>query len=105
MVATRRGPVTYLPRNVAAPRVVGGVVRDSAAAAVGGDGAGAGRVARTMGIVTLGTGVGWGLVIDAKLPDDGGELGHTLLRYDGVTGQGTCTGRGHPEARVRGTAA
>src|SRR6266496_1593594 len=55
--------------------------------------------------VTLGTGVGGGVVIDGKLLRDGGELGHTVLIYDGVPCQGTCTGRGHLEALVSGTAA
>jgi glucokinase len=45
------------------------------------------------------------VVIDGKLLRDGGELGHTVLVYDGVPCQGTCTGRGHLEALVSGTAA
>ena len=40
-----------------------------------------------------------------KLLRDGGELGHTVLVYDGIPCQGTCTGRGHLEAYVSGTAA
>jgi len=56
-------------------------------------------------MLTLGTGVGGGVVIDGKLLRDGGELGHTVLIYDGVPCQGTCTGRGHLEALVSGTAA
>jgi len=78
---------------------------DGNAAALAEYRAGAGRGARTMVMVTLGTGVGGGVVIDGKLLRDGGELGHTVLIYDGVPCQGTCTGRGHLEALVSGTAA
>jgi glucokinase len=67
--------------------------------------AGAGRGARTMVMLTLGTGVGGGVVIDGRLLREGGELGHTVLVYDGIPCQGTCTGRGHLEAYVSGTAA
>jgi glucokinase len=67
--------------------------------------AGAGRGARTMAMLTLGTGVGGGVVIDGRLLREGGELGHTVLVYDGIPCQGTCTGRGHLEAYVSGTAA
>jgi glucokinase len=66
---------------------------------------GAGRHARTMVMLTLGTGVGGGVVIDDKLLREGGELGHTVLVFDGIPCQGTCTGRGHLEAYVSGTAA
>jgi len=66
---------------------------------------GAGRGARTMVMLTLGTGVGGGVVIDGQLLREGGELGHTVLVYDGIPCQGTCTGRGHLEAYVSGTAA
>src|SRR6266516_2324421 len=78
---------------------------DGNAAALAEYRAGAGRGARTMVMLTLGTGVGGGVVIDGKLLRDGGELGHTVLIYDGVPCQGTCTGRGHLEALVSGTAA
>src|SRR5256885_10288173 len=58
-----------------------------------------------MVMLTLGTGVGGGVVIDGKLLREGGELGHTVLVFDGIPCQGTCTGRGHLEAYVTGTAA
>jgi glucokinase len=67
--------------------------------------AGAGREADTMVMLTLGTGVGGGVVMDGELLSDGGELGHTVLVYDGLPCQGTCTGRGHLEAYVSGSAA
>jgi glucokinase len=78
---------------------------DGNAAALAEHRVGAGRGARTMVMLTLGTGVGGGVVIDGKLLRDGGELGHTVLVYDGLPCHGACTGRGHLEAYVSGTAA
>jgi glucokinase len=81
------------------------IENDGNAAALAEHRVGAGRDARTMMMLTLGTGVGGGVVIDGKLLRDGGELGHTVLVYDGIPCQGTCTGRGHLEAYASGTAA
>jgi glucokinase len=81
------------------------IENDGNAAALAEHRVGAGREARTMVMLTLGTGVGGGVVIDGKLLRDGGELGHTVLVYDGIPCQGTCTGRGHLEAYASGTAA
>ena len=81
------------------------IENDGNAAALAEHRAGAGRGARTMVMLTLGTGVGGGVVFDGKLLRDGGELGHTVLVYDGIPCQGTCTGRGHLEAYVSGLAA
>jgi glucokinase len=81
------------------------IENDGNAAALAEHRAGAGRGSRTMVMLTLGTGCGGGVVIDGKLLRDGGELGHTVLEYDGIPCQGTCTGRGHLEAYVSGTAA
>jgi glucokinase len=67
--------------------------------------AGAGRDANTIVMLTLGTGVGGGVVIHDELLRDGGELGHVVIEYDGPPCQGTCTGRGHLEGLVSGTAA
>jgi glucokinase len=78
---------------------------DGNAAALAEHRAGAGRGARTIVMLTLGTGVGGGVVLDGRLLREGGELGHTVLVYDGLPCQGTCTGRGHLEAYVSGTAA
>jgi glucokinase len=66
---------------------------------------GAGREARTLVMLTLGTGVGGGVVIDGRLLRDAAELGHVVIDYDGIPCQGTCTGRGHLEAYASGTAA
>jgi glucokinase len=81
------------------------IENDGNAAALAEHRAGAGRGTKTMVMLTLGTGVGGGVVIDGKLLRDGGELGHTVLVYDGIPCQGTCTGRGHLEAYVSGLAA
>ena len=81
------------------------VENDGNAAALAEHRVGAGRDARTMVMLTLGTGVGGGVVSDDKLLREGGELGHTVLVYDGIPCQGTCTGRGHLEGYVSGTAA
>jgi glucokinase len=78
---------------------------DGNAAALAEHRAGAGRGSQSMVMLTLGTGVGGGVVIDGRLLREGGELGHTVLVYDGIPCQGTCTGRGHLEAYVSGTAA
>jgi glucokinase len=66
---------------------------------------GAGRRVDTMVMLTLGTGCGGGAVIDGKLFHGWAEFGHIVISYDGIPCQGTCTGRGHLEAYVTGTAA
>jgi glucokinase len=81
------------------------IENDGNAAALAEFRAGAGRHADTMVMLTLGTGVGGGVVIDGQLLRDGGELGHVVIEYDGIPCQGTCTGRGHLEGYVSGTAA
>jgi glucokinase len=81
------------------------IENDGNAAALAEHRVGAGRGARTMVMLTLGTGVGGGVVIDGELLRDGGELGHVVIEYDGIPCQGTCTGRGHLEAYASGTAA
>jgi glucokinase len=82
-----------------------GIENDGNAAALAEFRAGAGREADTMVMLTLGTGVGGGVVIDHELLREGGELGHVVVEYDGTPCQGTCTGRGHLEAYASGTAA
>jgi glucokinase len=82
-----------------------GVENDGNAAALAEHRAGAGRNTRTMIMLTLGTGVGGGVVLDGELLRDGGELGHVVIEYDGIPCQGTCTGRGHLEAYASGKAA
>jgi glucokinase len=67
--------------------------------------AGAGRHVDTMVMLTLGTGCGGGVVIDRTLFRGWAEFGHMVIEYDGIPCQGTCTGRGHLEPYVTGTAA
>jgi glucokinase len=66
---------------------------------------GAGRGASTLVMLTLGTGVGGGLVLDGKLYRSWVELGHMVLDADGPPCQGNCHGRGHVEVLVSGSAA
>ena len=70
-------------------------------------GAGAGSLHMIM--LTMGTGIGGGLILDGKpyrgSVGAGAELGHMVLQYDGPPCIGTCPGRGHFEALVSGTAA
>jgi glucokinase len=70
---------------------------------------GAGRGTRDMVMLTLGTGIGGGLILDGR-PYRGSvgaaaELGHIVIEHDGPPCQGVCTGRGHLEALASGTAA
>jgi glucokinase len=70
---------------------------------------GAGRGTTDMAILTLGTGVGGGLILDGR-PYNGGtgaaaEIGHIVVEYNGRPCQGTCTGLGHLEAHCSGHAA
>lgn len=66
---------------------------------------GAGRGAETMLILTLGTGVGGGVVLDGALYPGWAELGHVVVVADGPPCQGNCTGRGHLEIVASGNAA
>jgi glucokinase len=66
---------------------------------------GAGRGAENLVLLTLGTGVGGGVIIDGALYRGWAELGHVVVVADGPPCQGTCTGRGHLEAVASGTAA
>ena len=66
---------------------------------------GAARDARTMVMLTLGTGCGGGAVIDGELYRGWAEFGHMVIVHDGIPCQGTCTGRGHLEPYVTGVAA
>lgn len=66
---------------------------------------GAGQGASSMVMLTLGTGVGGGVVYGGQLMRGLAEFGHIVIEHDGRPCQGTCTGRGHLEAYVSGTAA
>ncbi len=70
--------------------------------------AGAGRGAQHVVLLTLGTGIGGGLVLDGRVyrgsMGAGAELGHMVIDLDGPRCQGNCPNRGCLEALVSGTA-
>jgi glucokinase len=79
---------------------------DANAAALGEFAAGAGKGANSMVAVTLGTGVGGGVIIDRKLFSGfnhaGAELGHFVIQQDGLPC--TCGRRGCFETYASATA-
>jgi len=85
------------------------IENDANAATIAEWAAGAGRGTRHMVMLTLGTGVGGGLILDGRpyrgSIGAGGELGHMVLEYGGAPCQGSCTGRGHLEVLASGHAA
>jgi glucokinase len=86
-----------------------GIDNDANAAAIAEWKTGAGKGTADMVMLTLGTGVGGGVIVAGR-PLRGsvgaaGELGHMVLELDGPPCQGACTGRGHLEALASGTAA
>ncbi len=85
------------------------IENDGNAAAVAEHRLGAGRGAGYVVMLTLGTGVGGGLILGDRLyrgaVGAAAELGHITLDLDGPACQGTCPGRGHLEAMASGLAA
>ena len=69
---------------------------------------GAGRGARNVVMLTIGTGIGGGLILDGEIyrgrNGAGAELGHTVIEADGPPCQGNCPGRGCVETLASGTA-
>jgi glucokinase len=86
-----------------------GLDNDANAAAIGEWRAGAGRGVDDIVMLTLGTGVGGGVISGGRpfrgRNGEGAELGHVVIVHDGRPCQGACTGRGHFEAYVSGSAA
>jgi glucokinase len=82
-----------------------GAVNDGGAAALAELRLGAGRGATNLVMLTLGTGVGGGVVIDGQLYRGWAELGHMVIVVDGEPCLGACSGRGHLEAYCSGPAA
>ena len=84
-----------------------GIDNDANAAAIAEWTAGAGRGTKDMIMLTLGTGVGGGLILGGKpyrgSVGAGGELGHVVIVHDGLPC--SCGGLGHLESYVSGTAA
>jgi glucokinase len=70
---------------------------------------GAGRGTQHMVMLTLGTGVGGGLILDGRpyrgSVGAGAELGHMVIDLDGPRCQGACEGHGHLEVIASGQAA
>jgi glucokinase len=83
------------------------IENDANAAAIAEWKAGAGRGATDMVMLTLGTGVGGGLILGGRpyrgTIGAGAELGHVVIVHDGALC--SCGGRGHLEAYVSGKAA
>lgn len=82
------------------------IENDAAAAAYGEYIAGAGKGSKNFIAVTLGTGIGGGIIIDGKIyagsGNAGGELGHSVLVYDGE--ECSCGRKGCWEAYASVTA-
>ena len=69
---------------------------------------GAARGARNAVMLTIGTGIGGGLILDGEVyrgsTGAGAELGHVVIDLDGPPCQGNCPNRGCVEALASGTA-
>lgn len=81
---------------------------DANVAAIGEHRFGAARGARNVVMLTIGTGIGGGLILDGRpyrgSTGAGAELGHMVIELDGPLGQGSCPSRGCVEALASGTA-
>jgi len=80
-----------------------GIENDGSAAALAEWRRGAGRGTSNLVMLTLGTGVGGGIVLDGKLFRGWAELGHVVVQEGGPPC--TCGGRGHVEVLASGHAA
>ena len=86
-----------------------GIDNDANAATIAEWRIGAGRGSDDVAMLTLGTGLGGGLILGGRpyrgSMGGGVELGHITIVHDGRPCQGNCTGHGHLEAYVTGLAA
>jgi glucokinase len=86
-----------------------GLDNDANAAAIAEWRVGAGRGTDDMVMLTLGTGLGGGVISQGRpfrgAHGAGVELGHVVIVHDGRPCQGRCNGRGHLEPYVTGLAA
>jgi glucokinase len=84
-----------------------GIDNDGNAAAIAEWKLGAGRGASHLVMLTLGTGIGGGLILDGRpyrgSIGAGAELGHMVIDYGGEPCGGTCTGHGHFEVLASGS--
>ena len=80
------------------------VDNDASAAALAEHRVGAGQGVSDLVLLTLGTGVGGGVVTGGRLYRAWVELGHMVIVEDGEPCQGACTGRGHVESYCSGSA-
>jgi glucokinase len=85
-----------------------GLENDANAAAIGEWQAGAGKGEDDLLMLTLGTGVGGGAISGGRpfrgRNGEGAEFGHVVIEHGGRPCQGVCTGHGHLETYVSGTA-
>jgi glucokinase len=78
---------------------------DASVAALAEHRLGAGRGVSDLVLLTLGTGVGGGIVMDGRLYRGWAELGHMVIVENGEPCPGFCTGFGHVESYCSGVAA
>jgi len=104
-------PIVDVPiREVMSERLGIPVVldNDANAAALAEHRWGAARGARNAVLLTIGTGIGGGLIIDGQVyrgsTGAGAELGHMVIDTDGPRCQGNCPNHGCDEAVASGTA-
>jgi glucokinase len=81
-----------------------GVANDAGAAALAELRFGAARGTKNVVLLTLGTGVGGGVILGGELYRGWAELGHMVIVEDGEPCNGVCTGRGHVESYCSGRA-
>jgi glucokinase len=86
-----------------------GIDNDANAATIAEWRIGAGRGAHDLAMLTVGTGLGGGLILGGRpyrgSMGAGVELGHMTIVHDGIPCQRNCTGHGHLEPYVTGLAA
>ena len=82
-----------------------GVANDAGAAALAELRCGAAKGTKDLVLLTLGTGVGGGVVLDGELYRGWAELGHIVIVEGGEPCNGACTGHGHVESYCSGSAA
>ncbi len=82
-----------------------GVENDGNAATLAEWKLGAGRGTSNLVLLTLGTGVGGGIVLGDRIYRGWAEIGHMVVLANGPPCEGHCHGRGHVEALCSGTAA